>query len=1798
MWSSSIEVSIEDVESVRNYLQPRDRVTQALMSDRISSRHQRAEYTCEWAGKRFADFARSKDDAMLVTGKEYSGKSVLAGWFVDRMRATKGRLAHDVVFFSVDTALKEQMTSLAVVKALVLQVFDKDVGNIAFYKAIMSAVAVSDAGRPVHDVENALWAALDVAMAKSQPTMFIVDGIDSVGQDSDILERIQRLASSNESVKAIALSRPLMKREPKNMKAWNIESEQTKVDIAHFVRERLASNQVLHSMHHEQKNTIVEKISSSSQGSFTWSDLVIEIIKTEKSFASISKILDGMPKTVKEVITRLVSTVNLTSKDSKQVLAWMIASQRPLLLTEIKQLFEVDFNNMTYSERFTDVEQDIRHACGGLVEITDGIVRFRSLAIRGHLTDLAGSIEGFNNKDEKFPFNTKEANYDLCLRLLAYVKLVVDHQVPISTTMMTQEQLRNLFDEYALLEYASRYWITQFQQSPMYDTSGKHKITGGLKNALPNTILHPLLETACIRSQYTLIEVYHLEQLTISVRKSVLGEQSEVVLQNLINVATVRQHLITIKEENIFFYEAWKVSRAILSEHSEITVVCARDYIDSVTTFTKKSTELEEVLRYFIEYQKTTYGLSDKRTIFYLRRLADYCVVIKQETMAATLYRQIYDIMVSQYGSHSTETEEVYTLLKKVSTKEELQTIMQQHNKSVEKNVSVTDVRRTTTNRELVQQYESENNVVKAEETMVNYWREISEASRTSKDVKVQEKQVDATFEYVEFLKRQNRTEEATTILNGLYLELEKNTSFTQSRVGWIERIASQMKQMGSVSSARSVYSSLWSYYRSSGQQNTKEAQSIARSLTETSFSSVETSTTTESQEEILREILETSTITSETVDITTIKTCWQLVTVYLRQEKHEEIIEICRDMLQRIWPTVLTGQKDVKLPMQYVTECVQIANQLAKSYFAQHSVEETSQIYYSIFQAFRSAPKQHEKELMASARVLIAHYQSIYRYGETLKVYEALYEVLVQVYGASHREAIDIAYEKADLELKQNRRKEAEVSYERIYTSLMGKNDYSHKDGIRAALGLCKMYEKQQKWEQARTVYHVLWVTFLRKGQEYGLGEEYVNQIFDRYLFILENKTTTDYKTLRSLATEYRGACTKLYGADSERTLTASMRLAELDEKEESHQEEAISIYESVLSSHQSSKKIAAASTFLMIATAKQRLAQLYSARGITHDRAQNLYLEEYEASKNKHGHSHSQTISWLKLLITCYKKRNTAESNKMASTTLQDVITQIILTEKDSSRLYESSQALAHIYVSQHVTDPSAADFIAELRRHVVSGESNITQLKGKTTERRAYPFVVGFEETTRGLEGSGQFSVLMSELMSESLLTQAYIKAKKSNAAFDIIFGAGARLRLFLRSHNRKDATRVEGELLEIFTQKIVGKHQADTAAIRQFFDIVVVEHGKDQQDITVLQTAAEAILRSFNENQFQRGLSLAVLADAYMHHYDGFRSSLKVETAFRICLYLAGHGTKTCSDAKLKASMLHLSNTLLREALTAAQAIHLNILALPADELNTLIGLLGAHQNYEHLEWLLTDLWTARHTLSWPAGTIALLGRRLVECRFSMGLRDSAIALAEDMVYNLRRVWGPLDKTTLELSCLLAEMYTAVGAHAKAMGVHEEILGQITSDEIDLDAVPAEEEAEIAARHVDLLKHAYARNNGWPAEKDAGAYSELFKAVEGQVGKEKTWQTASSQGSVQPVEKWVTMSKGFKEDGVGMWKVVSGGEGIGWRFMNESETKRKHVNAMRRVSAKVSGDWTNGDFGRTRSFETTTSVTTSV
>ena len=172
----------------------------------------------------------------------------------------------------------------------------------------------------------------------------------------------------------------------------------------------------------------------------------------------------------------------------------------------------------------------------------------------------------------------------------------------------------------------------------------------------------------------------------------------------------------------------------------------------------------------------------------------------------------------------------------------------------------------------------------------------------------------------------------------------------------------------------------------------------------------------------------------------------------------------------------------------------------------------------------------------------------------------------------------------------------------------------------------------------------------------------------------------------------------------------------------------------------------------------------------------------------------------------------------------------------------------------------------------------------------------------------------------------------------------------------------------------------------------------------------------------------------------------------------------------------------------------------------------------------------------------------IGRRLVEARFDKGDHRGAISLLEDICYNLSRVWGSLDKTTLQMHTLLSELYTAEGRYAKAMGVHEEILWQEINGGGDDDDVSAID----VKVHLELLKRAYQRLGTWDKEPKIyhDLYDELMNVHKGQEPLQ----------DIQPITKW--SSKGADDKGVyvstSAWTIT------------ESEAEQMHNNWLWRTS----------------------------
>jgi hypothetical protein len=451
-----------------------------------------------------------------------------------------------------------------------------NVGDNGLYKSLAAAYQLSVRGAPIPQIETALWSALENGLRSDRNQTIVLDGVDRLkGGETEILkllERLQTIASKHGKTKVIVFSRQLSKPVAQTYAQFQIQNQHIRQDLQYSTELLLSSTSTFDVLNQSDRATVTSKLVQTSDGSFEWIEQVFGILKTETTSAAILKRLDTLPKTLREVLDYSISSVDLKQKDTKSILAWLLASERPLLVSEVRRLIEIDTASVTRAPRATRIEDDIIQSSGPIFDIRDGFVRFKNPSIKQILLERASSVTDFKNTGA-FPFHIQEAHYDLTVRLLAYVKINLTRPTSPTISPLNDYELDELFDSYELLQYASRYWALHFQASPMHEPTVSHKLTPGFKQVFPSTTLLAVIEGSTYQYQYSLQETINFHLLTLSLRRTVLGTSSEPVLQTLLNLAVLKQVVLQQGEVNEYYYEAWKL--AITLKLTSIATTCA-----------------------------------------------------------------------------------------------------------------------------------------------------------------------------------------------------------------------------------------------------------------------------------------------------------------------------------------------------------------------------------------------------------------------------------------------------------------------------------------------------------------------------------------------------------------------------------------------------------------------------------------------------------------------------------------------------------------------------------------------------------------------------------------------------------------------------------------------------------------------------------------------------------------------------------------------------------------------------------------------------------------------------------------------------------------------------------------------------------------------------------------------------------------------------------------------------------------------------------------------------------------------
>ncbi|KAL4917335.1 hypothetical protein BDW62DRAFT_211211 [Aspergillus aurantiobrunneus] len=270
-------------------------------------------------------------------------------------------------------------------------------------------------------------------------------------------------------------------------------------------------------------------------------------------------------------------------------------------------------------------------------------------------------------------------------------------------------------------------------------------------------------------------------------------------------------------------------------------------------------------------------------------------------------------------------------------------------------------------------------------------------------------------------------------------------------------------------------------------------------------------------------------------------------------------------------------------------------------------------------------------------------------------------------------------------------------------------------------------------------------------------------------------------------------------------------------------------------------------------------------------------------------------------------------------------------------------------------------------------------------------------------------------------------------------------------------------------------------------------------------------------------------------------------IKLESYDEACdLALASFSMNIC-DRSLRANqvtrkkMLDVSATIIQDVLEVLRALKIN------------------QGDYPTLAVVLTTVWSSREAQrDWDSSVTLSLGRLYIMARYLIGETTSAARLAEDIVYNCRRIHGARHSSTLQMSVLLSQLYTSIANryYKRSAALHERILralsdptfadldgsldgdmstggsaldGDFANDSFFANGVAIDDEV----RHHFKLLLAVQRLGGWPKE-----YNE-YKRLNANLCREYTsaLEAESNEDQVDADFKdWQIFSESRRVDGV--------------------------------------------------------------
>lgn len=1553
------------------------------------------------------------------------------------------------------------------------------------------------------EIDEALWKGIRTGLKSNIQYMFVVDGLDQIkGGEQNALACLEQfneaLTEQSAGSKMIAFSRPLSSKLPSmGVEQFDIQSSHTQTDMGAYVRKMLYSESQFDTFKDDQLDSAVAAIVNRSQGSFSWAEMAVIYARQQRTLNHAISSVNTLPQSMSEFLDFHLKNIDFNQQETRCIMSWLAASERPLLVEEVDELLKVDAKGSGFKPSRSSGDTSF-NSMAPLVMTRDGVVSFAHTCIRDHVITQAKSLS------TKSGLNLKEAHYDLLARCLAWVQLSVREEADLSLDKLDMEERNRLFDKYVILEYTARYWLSHLLSSPLVTDEGEFQFSNDFKALLPATVLFARLELTCKESQFTRSSVLELYRLSTDIRRIVLGEKSPAFLQSLLLSARVSK-LAHADYSDEHCYEAWRLSQELLGQSYSITLTCTEMMTQS---FSEKGTitpQQEDIMKYLILTDSEITGVDFNQRLQYLGMIVGMYKSRGDNESALLMSKQFYQQILQKYGSNSSQSSEAAEFLTEqfstTGSDEMSRDIARTKYDNMVRTLDVTDERRIKYSLYMAQMYEQDGDILQAQSILSSLWAGLNSCDIDSVDM--MDKKANVALVYYQFLRRQGYNDEAEVVIRELVADLEITGVHSPEMMQRVLMLRAETREMELYSLDRSLAVLMWRYYKENNLEYTTEAKSLALSLAETMANTVsieEASSLSTRDRKLLVELLDSITSSPGNLSVGTLILCHNLASIYLREEDWISASDCAMAVLQHVWPSVERPSSYHQFSTELAPPAADIALILAYCHFRRLHLQQATVVYENAFGSLISSDTVPVASVLAVAKAVVEFYETSFQFEKALTLLHTVSNFLTSRLGGTHQHTIENMYLEASLATRLEMNNEAKSAYQRIYQTTM-QNSKISPEGMEAALALIILYEKEMQWNSALDIYRHLWPTLVvedgMRPSDPIQEEALLEKTYLGYMSILTAHTkSADFSERYQVASEYVNTCRNVYGPTHQKTLNATLLFAELCETSDSYIDQAISLYKQPLQtnewvpSSQSTKRLDQMTQPLPI-TLKHKMAQLFVRKHDSSNEARSLYMEEFQLAKKTQGLFSTTTLSWLRELALAHARQGTSTGTQQGNAILHTYVTDVLHAGGETEMMDDWARKVAAIYLECGFIE-DGSNMLDELRQRVMSGSDTSAMTLG---DRRDAVFVAAFEEVF----GRRATSVQIMTEMAREVQTQQTFSQNLSGHDFIPTLASGDRLaRLQTQQKRTRAAMDTRSRLYDYFCSNLSATNVAGKEVVQQFYRICLQEVHHENYNINILSKTTNLVRDLCNSYQFEDASTLTGVLHSFLHLTDGLNDYESLTTATKLCLYLSGHNATKCEDDKTFHDMSIKSKQLLQEIMEASKSIGMDIIDLPFPELNDIITLLGEHEMFEDLEGILTQLWTSRIVQrTWTPDVVVWIGRRLVEARFCRGAVDSAIQLCRDICYNLRQVWGSCDGVTLEMTKLLSALYTASENHQSAATLHEGVLYDLISDSEAKDHPRA---ADTASQHMELLRRAQSRmGSAGKTSTRASAHADLYAQV---------------------------------------------------------------------------------------------------